>query len=111
MSKRIEALDRKINYRTSFNPRPYYPKGKGKKKGQCQIRNQNKKEESENKSKTDKFESKREENRKEAAFKLIDVSVGGQTGDIRSTSSPNNNNILDHMVGKENVGPVIINGI
>ena len=54
LSKRMEALDRKINYRTSFNPRPYYPKGKGKEKGQGQSSDQNKKEESENKSKTDK---------------------------------------------------------
>ena len=44
----MEALDRKINYRTSFNLRPYYPKGKGKEKGQGQSSDPNKKEESEN---------------------------------------------------------------
>ena len=37
LSKRMEALDRKINYRTSFNPRPYYPKGKGKKRVKVRV--------------------------------------------------------------------------
>ena len=27
-----------------------------------------------------------------------------------SIKLPDNNNILEHMVGKENIGPVIING-
>ena len=37
LSKRMEALDRKINYRTSFNPRPYYPKGKGKERVKVRV--------------------------------------------------------------------------
>lgn len=39
LAKKLEALDRKVNYRTVWNPRPYYPKGKGKEKGQGQSSN------------------------------------------------------------------------
>ena len=65
LAKRMESLDRKIEYRTAWypNPNPYYGKGrgKGKGKGQCQGNDKDRKEESEDKGKSEKAKEEKTE--------------------------------------------------
>ena len=57
LARRMEALDKKINSRTTWYPKPYFDKNKGKDKGQGQENDQNKKDESKNKTEKAKEEN------------------------------------------------------